>query len=76
MDCNSKRHARITPNLNIKTDVNYTYVYFTYNHTTEMVKITSTSAVPEFQPFMLLPLFMIITLFGAIVFKKKQNAKE
>jgi hypothetical protein len=40
-----------------------------------MVQITSTSAVPEFQPFMLLPLFMIITLLGVTAFEKKRNAK-
>jgi parallel beta-helix repeat protein len=55
---------------------NYTYIYFTYTQGTKTVQITSTSAVPEFQPFMLLPLFMIITLLGAIVVKRKRNAKK
>jgi multisubunit Na+/H+ antiporter MnhE subunit len=31
--------------------------------------------IPEFQPSMLLPLFMIITLLGAIMLKRKRNAK-
>jgi parallel beta-helix repeat protein len=62
--------------LNATTNGNYTYIYFTYSPGTEMVQITSTSAVPEFQPFMLLPLFMIITLLGAIVVKRKRNAKK
>jgi nitrous oxidase accessory protein NosD len=35
-----------------------------------------TEAVPEFQTFMLLPLFMIITLLGAIVLERKRNVKK
>jgi hypothetical protein len=64
------------PNLNITTDANYTYVYFTYHHSTEIVRITSTSAVPEFQPLMLLPLFVIITLLGAIAVKRKRTDRS
>jgi hypothetical protein len=36
-----------------------------------MVKITSTRAVPELQSPTLLPLLMIITILGAIIFKKR-----
>jgi parallel beta-helix repeat protein len=32
-------------------------------------------AVPEFLPYMILPLFMIITLLGAIIIKRKRNEK-
>jgi parallel beta-helix repeat protein len=60
-------------NLNITTYGNYTYVYFTYHHSTETVQITSTNAIPEFPPFMLLPLLMAMTLFTAIILKKKHN---
>jgi parallel beta-helix repeat protein len=58
------------------TDANYTYIYFTYHHSTKTVQITSTSAIPEFQPSMLLPLFMMITLIGAIIIKRKRNVKK
>jgi parallel beta-helix repeat protein len=61
----------LPPNLNVTTDANYTYIYFTYHQSTETVQITSTSAVPEFQPLILLPLFMIISLLEAIAFKKR-----
>jgi parallel beta-helix repeat protein len=54
------------------TDANYTYIYFTYHHSTETVQITSISVIPEFQPSMLLPLFMIVTLIGSIILKKKR----
>jgi hypothetical protein len=39
-----------------------------------MVQITSTSAVtPELQPYMLLPLLMIITLLGIMILKRKRS---
>jgi hypothetical protein len=57
----------------ITTSRNYTYIYFTYHHSTETVQIASTIAIPEFQPLMLMPLLMIITLLVAIVSKRKQN---
>ena len=66
----------LPPNLDVTTDANYTYIYFTYHHSTETVKITSTNAVPEFQPLILLPLFMIVTLFGAIILRKKSDGKN
>ena len=61
----------ITPNIILSE--NYTYIYFTYSPGTEIVQITSTNAVPEFRPFVLLPLFMIITLLGAIILKSKRR---
>jgi parallel beta-helix repeat protein len=64
------------PNLNITIYENYTYIYFTYHHSTETVKITSTTAIPELQPYMLLPLLTIITLLTAIVSKRKRNVKK
>ena len=39
------------------SDANYSYLYFTYAHSTEEVIIT-----PEFPSFLILPLFMIATL--------------
>jgi parallel beta-helix repeat protein len=44
------------------------YLYFTYKHSTEQVTI-----LPEFQSLLILPLLMIITLLGAIAFKKRLN---
>jgi hypothetical protein len=56
---------------NTITDGNYTYVYFTYHHSTETVQIISTSAVPEFPSFLILPLFMIATLLAVVIYKKR-----
>jgi predicted PurR-regulated permease PerM len=41
-----------------------------------IIKNSNSSAVPEFAPFMLLPLFMIITLLGAIAFRRKRDLKK
>jgi hypothetical protein len=41
-----------------------------------MVQITSTSIVPEFQPSMMLPLFMIMTLLGAMILKRNRKVKK
>jgi parallel beta-helix repeat protein len=60
----------------IITDANCTYVFFTYHQSTETVQITSTNAVPEFQPYMLLPLLMMITLLTVVVSKRKRHPKK
>ena len=52
----------------------YTYIYFSYTHSTHQVTIKGTSAVPEFQPLYFLPLFMIATLLAALALKRKRNA--
>jgi len=64
----------ITPNV-IPVDANYTYIYFPYSQGIERIQITSTNAVPEFQPSILLPLFMIITLLAAMMIKRRRNPK-
>jgi hypothetical protein len=53
--------------------LNYTYIYFAHTHSTKIVKIQSIHAVPEFQPFLLLPLLMILTLLAVVVRKRKRT---
>jgi parallel beta-helix repeat protein len=48
------------------SDANYSYLYFTYAHSTEEVIIT-----PEFPSFLILPLLMLTTLVAVIFCKKK-----
>jgi parallel beta-helix repeat protein len=48
---------------------NYTYLYFTYTHSTEQVII-----VPEFPSFLILPLFFIATLLAATIYRRKARA--
>jgi parallel beta-helix repeat protein len=63
----------LPPILNVTIYGNYTYIYFTYHHSTETVKITSTNVIPEFQPYMLLPLLMMMTLLTATISKRKRK---
>jgi hypothetical protein len=56
-------------------DENHTYLYFTYNHSTQTVLIQGTHVIPEFPSFIILPLFMIATLLAVIVYKRKRTSK-
>ena len=49
------------------SNASYSYLYFTYNHSTEQVII-----VPEFLSILILPLFMIATLLAVILYRRKQ----
>jgi parallel beta-helix repeat protein len=58
------------------SDANYTYIYFTYNHSTEAVQIQSTNAIPEIQSSLLLSLLMTTTLLAISTHKKKRGVKD
>ncbi len=51
------------------TDGTYTYVYFTYVHSEHKVVI-----IPEFSSFVILPLFMGVTLL-TIMFRRRQHSR-
>jgi len=57
------------------SDSNNTYLYFTYNHSTNMVLIQGTHVIPEFPSVIILPLFILATLIVAITLKKKRKTK-
>ena len=63
-------------NYTIIPDENYTYLYFTYNHSTKAVVIQGTSVIPEFPSFLILPLFMIATLLAVIIYNKKRHKSQ
>jgi len=46
----------------------HSYLYFTYNHSTQEVII-----IPEFPSFLILPLFMTATLLAVIVYRRKRT---
>jgi len=59
----------------VQENGNYSYVFFTYAHSTKTVQIVGMHAIPEFPSFLILPLFMIATLLAVIVYikiRKKQ----
>ena len=52
------------------SNANYSYLYFTYKHSTEQVVI-----IPEFPSFLILSLLMISTLVAIMVFRRKHNVQ-
>jgi nitrous oxidase accessory protein len=62
----------VTPIVN--EDINNTYLYFTYQHSTKTVEIIGTTAIPEFPSWTLLPLFAIVTL--AVVICRNRLRKK
>ena len=56
-------------------DENYTYLYFTYNHSTKTVQIQGTHVIPEFPSTMIPLLFILATLIVSVLLKKKRKTK-
>ncbi len=54
----------------------HTFLYFTYNHSTHNVKITSTYVIPEFPVTIVLPLFIIVTLGAVTLSKRRKEAPK
>jgi len=59
-------------NYTTASDQNYTYLYFTYGHTTETVQITGTKVVPEFPSATFLEVLIALTTFVAVLVKKRR----
>ena len=57
-------------NHTIIPDENYTYLYFTYNHTTQTITIQGTHVIPEFPSAIVLSLFLILSAVAAALLKK------
>jgi len=51
-------------------NVTHASLYFTHSHSTHNIKITGTTAIPEFPATLILPLFLIATLLAVIVYRK------
>ena len=62
-------------NYTIIPDENYTYLYFTYNHTTKTVLIQGTNVISEFPSSIALLGFLILTTIPLIFAKKKRFKK-
>jgi len=64
----------------ITKDVDYTqsnngthhFLQITYNHSTNVIGIRGTKAIPEFPSFIILPSLIAATLVGVIIFKRKR----
>jgi len=58
----------------IISDEDYTYLYFTYEHSKKTVQIIGTNVIPEFQSFLILPLFIIATLLAAMLCRRRHSS--
>lgn len=52
---------------------NYTYIHFTYSHSTKTVEIKGTYVIPEFPNALIMSLFMISTLLTVIAYRRKHS---
>jgi hypothetical protein len=51
---------------------NYTYIYINYTQSQHQIEITGTTTIPEFPSSLILPLLMLVTLFGVVAHKMRQ----
>lgn len=59
----------------IISDLNFTYLYFTYSHSIKTIAIQGTHVIPEFQSFAILPLLIIVTILAVALVKKRVPRK-
>lgn len=57
-------------------DGNYTYIYFTYTHSSKTVQIQSTHAVPESYLQIILLLIVVATLRTTRIYKREHDSKD
>lgn len=56
-------------------DEDFTYLYFTFSHSTKTVTIQGTHVIPEFRSAIIMPLFIVLTML-AVVFAKRRTARK
>ncbi|MEM1551543.1 MAG: NosD domain-containing protein [Candidatus Bathyarchaeia archaeon] len=56
-------------------DENFTYLYFTYSHSTQTVTIQGTNVIPEYTPISLPILLLLVTTLATIINKKQRKPK-
>jgi parallel beta-helix repeat protein len=59
------------PNYTQHDNNTHGWIYFAYEHSTHKIDI-----IPEFQSFLILPLFMIATLLAVIIYKRKHQPRN
>jgi parallel beta-helix repeat protein len=58
----------------VTSNDNYTFIYFTYSHSTRKIGITGTTTVPEFSTLILPPIFVALALL--LIFTQEIRKKE
>ncbi|MEM3011187.1 MAG: right-handed parallel beta-helix repeat-containing protein [Candidatus Bathyarchaeia archaeon] len=64
----------ITVNCRVYENEEFTYIYIPYNHTTHIIQVKGTGAIPEFSMRYFLALLMPLTAI-TMVLKKKRNSR-
>jgi parallel beta-helix repeat protein len=64
----------VTPS--IVSNGTHSVLYFTYNHSTKNVRVNGTTAIPEFPPTIILPLFMVFTMLAVVFLQRKVLRKQ
>jgi hypothetical protein len=59
----------VTPS--IVSNGTHSFLYFTYNHSTQNIKIIGTHVIPEFPSAIIQPLFMALSIIAVIFAKRK-----
>ncbi len=67
---------QIVTDYNRFEDENFTYLYFTYNHSTHRVIVQGTNVIPEYPSSIALPLLMLTLLVKTILLKRKNKAAK
>ncbi len=57
----------------VTSNATHSFIYFTYTHSSHLVEILGTWAVPEFPSFPVFPLLMVIALVMAVLGKKARK---
>jgi len=70
-------NATVLEDYGAPTNGTHASIYFIYDHSLHMVKIIGTTAIPEFSSFIIIPLFMLVTILMTVVCKRKhiKNSK-
>ncbi len=57
------------------TNGTHSFLFFTYIHSFHTVEIIGTTAIPEFQSFIILPLFIVSTLLLALLYRRRTTPR-
>jgi hypothetical protein len=61
---------------NISEDAGFTYISFSYSHSTENIQIIGTNAIPEYAPITILPVLITCALTTALLTTKTKRKRK
>lgn len=66
-------NSTIQQDYNPLTNGTHAFLYFTYATSIHTVEVIGTTVIPEFPSYLIIPLFMIVTLLAAILYRRKHS---